>query len=120
MIQIDFDKGRLVFIQPADSPDPGWGEKLAISYGSLYRPCITGTVIGNVDVDFLIDTGLTYTGDLETKIYKDGLKGRVTKVSECIVQVASGLVQQISFRTDNLSVGYLQYKELIFDVLNAS
>jgi hypothetical protein len=120
VVQIDFDKGKLLFIQPTDSPDPGWGEELVISYCSLGAPYITGTVIGNVDVDFLIDTGLTYTGDLETKIFKEVLKDRVTKTSEDTIHVAGNLIQEISFRTDDLSVGSFQYKGLILNVSNAS
>jgi membrane-associated protease RseP (regulator of RpoE activity) len=44
----------------------------------------------------------------------------VTKTSEDIVQSAGGLIQEISFRIDDLSVGRLQYKGLILDVSNAS
>jgi len=97
MVQIDFDKGRLLFFKPADSSDPNWGEELGISYSSLGTPYITGTVIGNVGVDFLIDTGLNYTGDLETKVFKNVLKDRVTKTYEETAQVAGSLIREISF-----------------------
>jgi hypothetical protein len=38
------DNGALSFIQPTDSPDPGWEEEMAISYGSEGTFYITGTV----------------------------------------------------------------------------
>lgn len=121
VIQIDFDKGRLLFIQPTDSPDPGWGEELAITYGSQGLAYITGTVIGNIDVNFLIDTGMNYTGDLETKIFKDIIKkSRETKVSKDIVQVAGETIQERSFRLDGLSVGSLKYQGLILDASSSS
>jgi len=120
VIQIDFDEGRLLFIQPTDSPDPDWGEELAITYGPQGRPYITGTVLGSIDVHFLIDTGMNYTGDLETKIFKDIPKGRVTKFSKDTVQVAGATIQELSFRVDDLSFGSLKYQGLILDVANSS
>jgi len=68
----------------------------------------------------LIDTGINYAGDLETKIFQDVLENRVTKTSESTVQVAGDRVQEISFRIDDLLVGSSQNKGLIFNVSNAS
>ena len=120
LIQIDFDRGRLSFIQPINSPDPGWGEELAIAYGPYGLPYIKGTIIGNTDVLFLIDTGMNYTGDLENKIFEEIIKSRETTYSKDLVQVAGETIPEMSFRIDNLSVGSLKYQGLILDVTNFS
>jgi hypothetical protein len=119
VIQIDFDRGRILFIQPTDSPNPNWGEEYLITYGSQGLPYIKGTIVNSINVIFLIDTGLNYSGDLETKIFKN-LKERVTKLSKDLVQVAGETIQEMSFRTDNLSIGSLKYQGLILNVSNSS
>ena len=113
VIQIDFDKGKLLFIEPSDSPDPSWGEELTITYGPQGLAYIKGTVLGSTDVLFLIDTGMNYTGDLETKFFEGIIKNRETKVSKDTSQVAGETIQEMNFRTDDLSVGSLKYKGLI-------
>ena len=120
VIQIDFDKSRLLFIQPTDLPDPSWGEELTIAYGPLGLAYIKGSVLGSTDVLFLIDTGMNYTGDLETKIFEDIIKNRETKVSKDISHVAGETIQEMSFRTDDLSVGSLKYQGLILGVSSLS
>lgn len=120
VIQIDFDRGRFLFIQPTGSSDRDWGEELRITYGLLGRPKITGTIFNTIKVDFVIDTGLNGTGDLNTKIFREISKNRVMKTSEILTQTASGTIREMNFRTDDLSFGPLKYEGLIFNSADGS
>ena len=44
----------------------------------------------------------------------------MTKTSEKLAQTAGGLIREISFRTDDLSIGSSQYKGLILNVSDSS
>jgi hypothetical protein len=114
VIQIDFDRGRFLFIRTTSSSDPNWGEEFRITYDMLGRPKIVGTIYNTIDVDFVIDTGLNTTGDLDNKIFSEISKKRAVKTSEILAQAASGTVRQMNFRTEELSIGPLKYEELIF------
>jgi predicted aspartyl protease len=120
MIQIDFDRGRFLFIQPTGSSDRDWGEELRITYDLLGRPKITGTIFNTIKVDFVIDTGLNSTGVLNTKIFREISKNRVMKTSEILTQTASGTIREMNFRTDYLSFGPLKYEGLIFNSADGS
>lgn len=119
-VQIDFDEGILLFIQPTKFQNSAWGEGLAINYNSLGCPYILGDIRGGIKVNFLIDTGANITGNLESKIFRDLLKDRQVKTYEGIAQTASGAVREMSMRTSVLSIGSSKYQGLIFDESNES
>ncbi|MHC4546377.1 MAG: retropepsin-like aspartic protease [Planctomycetota bacterium] len=64
IVQIDYDNGTLLFLQPRQKRHSGWGNELSISYNSLGIPTITGNIYDSIKVDFRIDTGANSTGGL--------------------------------------------------------
>ena len=60
VIQIDFDKGMLSFLQPTRGKRPALGEELAIYYDSPGLPRIVANMPDGIKVGFMIDTGLNY------------------------------------------------------------
>jgi predicted aspartyl protease len=121
VVQIDFDNGKISFFQPAHRQTPNWGKALPIDYELLGCPRITGGIVDGISVDFLIDSGANGTGDLESKIFSDILKGNgVKKTSKTFAQTASDTQQQREIRTGNLSLGPFRYQELIFGEANKS
>jgi len=115
VVQIDFDKGLLSFLQPPQKRYSGWGNELPISYSQIGLPQITGNILDGVKVKFVIDTGATgAAGSLDSKIFEEILSKKEIKTSEALSATASGIVRSREARIGNLSVGSFEYQDLIF------
>jgi predicted aspartyl protease len=120
MVQIDFDKGTLSFLQQVEEQHPDWGIELAMRYDSLGWLYITGDILNSINVDFMIDTGANSTGGLDSDVFKQILSEKELKTSEILFATASGVIQKKEIRIDSLSVGALEYDQLIFGEANWS
>jgi hypothetical protein len=122
VVQIDFDEGMLRFISPATDLDDSLGEVLPMRVESRGQPWVEGTVFDRIKVDFLIDTGMTASGELATQILRDALRDRVGvgRTSETLTQTPSGAVRKMIFRAGCLSIGSSRYEHLIFRPANMS
>ena len=115
VVQIDFDKRTLSFLQPVDGRHSHWGKELMIDYDSLGLPHITENILDGIKVDFMIDTGaIGAAGALDSKIFEEILSKKEIKTSEELSATASGIVRSREARIDNLSVGSFEYQDLIF------
>jgi predicted aspartyl protease len=132
LIQIDFDKGIISFLDPQRKKgffaskkhhNDNWGEKIAIRFDSLYTPSIRGTVDGQFTAYFLIDTGYVGgylpggVGDLQSELFDKVQSGmqfeskgetRATAAGE----VAVDFTKAKTVRT--FAVGQLWYEIAIF------
>lgn len=121
IVQIDYDNGTFLFLQPLQKRHSGWGNELSISYNSLGIPTITGNIYDSIKVDFWIDTGATNsTGGLSSDIFDQILSEKELKTSEELSATAPGIVRSREARTGNLSVGSFEYRDLIFGEANWS
>ncbi|MHC4584016.1 MAG: aspartyl protease family protein [Planctomycetota bacterium] len=113
-IQINFDEGILSFIQPMGADKSDWGRGLAMNCDLAGCPRITGRILDQINIDFLIDTGANASGYLEHKIFRKILTDTGSKTSKVLVQTASGIQKLRETRIEDLSVGSLKYQNLIF------
>lgn len=120
IVQIDFDKGSLSFLQPLQKRHPRWGNKLSIGYNPFGIPKIAGNILNGIKVDFMIDTGANSTGGLGSDIFEKFLSEKELKTSEILFATASGVIQKKEIRIDSLSVGSFEYQDLIFSEANWS
>ncbi len=120
VIQIDFDKGTLSFLQPIAEHHSDWGIELAMEYDSLGWPQITGLILDDIEVEFVIDTGANITGGLDSEIFGKTLSENKLKTCEILFATASGVIREREMRIKNLSVGLLNYADLIFGEANWS
>ncbi len=120
LIQIDFDKGTLSFLQLLQKRHSGWGNELSISYNPLGIPTITGNIYDSIKVDFWIDTGANSTGGLSSDIFDQILSEKKLKTSEMLFTTASGVIRKRECRFNSLSVGPFEYEQLIFSEANWS
>jgi len=120
VIQIDFDKGTLSFLQTAKGQHSNWGIELAIWYNSLGLPFIKSSILKNINVDFMIDTASNSTGGLGSDIFKQILTKNELTTSETLIATASGVIQKREVRIDSISVGSFEYEKLIFSEANWS
>jgi len=115
IVQIDYDNGTLLFLQPEERQHSQWGNELPISYNPLGIPQITGNILDRIKVDFLIDTGASgATGALDRKIFEEILSKKEIKTSEALAATASGIIRSREARIGNLSIGSFEYEKLIF------
>jgi hypothetical protein len=120
VIQIDFDKGTLSFLQPVEGQHPDWGIELLIRYGKLGWPYITSNILDNINVNFSMDTGSNSTGALASDIFEKIISENRQKTSETLFATASGVIKNRECRIDNISIGSLEYEKLIFSEANWS
>jgi len=114
VVQIDFDKGVISFLQPIRGQHPDWGEELKINHDSIGWPHITGNIHKGIKVDFVIDTGNNSTGDLGSKIFKEIISKKEMKTSETLAATAAGTIRLREARITRLRVGSFEYQDLIF------
>jgi predicted aspartyl protease len=114
VVQIDFDKGTLSFLQPLQKQHSRWGNELPISYDTLGLPQITGNILDGIKADFTIDTGHNSSGALDNKIFDEIFFTKEIKTSEALVATASGNVKIREARIDNLFIESFEYRDLIF------
>ena len=69
VVQINYDKRTLSFLQPVEAQHPDWGIELALRYDSLGWPYITGNILNSINADLVIDTGANSTGGLGSDIF---------------------------------------------------
>jgi len=120
VIQIDFDKGKLSFLQPKEIQHTDWGTELLIKHDSLGWPHITADILKSINVDFIIDTASNSTGGLGSDIFKRIISEKELTTSEILTATASGVMQKREVRIDSLSVGSFEYEKLIFSEANWS
>jgi predicted aspartyl protease len=120
VVQINFDKRTLSFLQPVERQHPDWGIELALRYDSLGWPYITGNILNSINADLVIDTGANSTGGLGSDIFEKILSEKNLKTSETLFATASGVIRKKEVRIDSLSVGPFEYEKLIFSEANWS
>lgn len=117
VVQIDFDKGSLLFLE-STMGRPGLGEELASYYDSLGVLRIVADIGDGIKVGFIIDTGYMSTGAIDRRIFeKIVLDGRI-RTSESLFETAAGTIRQREARIGNFSMGSFEYKDLILSESN--
>jgi len=120
VVQINFDGGKLLFLKPMAGKNPDWGEAHKIDYHPSGLPFITGTMLKNIKVDFVIDIGDGSTGALHRMIFEKIISENQIRTSEALSQTAGGMIRPRVARIESLSIGTFRYKNLIFDEGNFS
>jgi len=122
VIQIDYDEGKLLFLEPKSDkgifsflqPQSGansdWGEKLKIQYNSGEIPQVRGNVLNGGKTYFMIDTGASIPKLLESKIFKNVIKHKEIQASGKQNESVSSAT-----RIEKLTIGPLKYEGLIFN-----
>lgn len=118
IVQIDFDRGKLLFLKTMAKNNSYWGTPLPITYNLMGMPQIKGSVLDSIMVefseDFVIDTGADFAGDLNRKILDEILARGKTKVSEEQFGTGSGIMKSRIIRISDIQIGPSYCKNLIF------
>jgi hypothetical protein len=120
VIQIDFDKGHLAFLQKVEASSISLGQDFEIIYHQRGYTQIRGKILGQLDVDFIIDSGNNYSGTLDKATFGVLVGKNNVQVSEALVSTPSGLMKKRQVRVGSLAIGPFEYRDLIFGESNES
>lgn len=120
MVQIDFDTDTLYFFESVQREQLRWGQVCDMTFPTGGLPHIKGTVFFDIPVEFLVDTGHSGTGSLEEKIFRQILSQKKAKTIEASFITLGGIIKEREARINDLSIGELHYRDLIFSELDSS
>ena len=114
VIQIDFDEGRIAFLDNEQTEQRDWGLEFPITYNGMKMPQMRLAVGGRPELDFVVDTGCDTSGALakdnfRLAVAKDGLKPVRTSMF-----AVAGTVKSRQVRVEYANAGPLEYRGLIF------
>ena len=113
VIQIDFDKGTLAFLTLEKKQSSAWGEEFVVKYVQDV-PYITVSLPDGNGVDFMVDTGLNFFGNLDKRLFENLISKQNVKKSESLAYTPSGVSKNRNIRTDKFSIGPFDYEGAIF------
>jgi hypothetical protein len=115
IIQIDPDKNRLSFFQPASDNNYNWGTQLPIIEGRYGVQVVRANVLDSWKTYFVIDTGNLNSGSLTTPILNYLLCDHNIETNEATAGGGAGIVRFRTFRIDRLTLGPFEYEGLLFN-----
>ncbi len=120
IVQVDFDEGRITFLDGKEDNRSDWGQELPITYNRMGMPQMKLVVGGLQEQDFTIDTGYAGSGALA----RDGFgrlvaEGNLEPVDMPIATIA-GVAGSRQVRLRRVTAEPFEYQGLIFDEGNAN
>ncbi len=113
VLRIDFDEGRIVFLDDRQEDRQDWGQEFPITY-TRNVPQMPLSVGGWPEQAFVTDTGCGTGGALATDSFRLAVaQGRLRPVETAMV-TATGVVKSREVRTGRVVAGLFEYQGLIF------
>jgi hypothetical protein len=120
MLQIDFDTDMLYIFMPVQGEQLKWGQSCDLTFPTGGLPHVKGMVFFDIPVEFLVDTGHSGTGSLEEKVFQQILSQKKAKTIEATFITMGGTIKEREARINDLAIGELRYRDLIFSELDSS
>lgn len=114
VVQLDFDNGKLLFLNPVEAPDPNWGTGLDLTY-SKGTPHITGTILNDMKVSFLVDTGCPAYNALNSEAFEEIQNREPNIVFKGDQKLSDNITREIRVaRLRNVAIGPFEYQNMVF------
>jgi hypothetical protein len=120
MVNINFDLDTLYFFDSVQGEQLKWGQSCDLTFPTGGLPHVKGTVFFDIPVEFLVDTGYSGTGSLEEKVFQQILSQKKAKTIEVSFVTLGGTIKEREARINDLTIGELHYRDLIFSELDSS
>jgi len=120
MVHIDFDVDTITFYESTEGERLRWGQPCDISYDVGGLAHIRAMVFLDIPVDFMLDTGHSGTGSLEQGVFRQILSQKKAKTIEATFATMGGIIKEREARINDLTIGPLHYRDLIFSELDSS
>ncbi len=114
-IQLDFDARKIRFLDPASSGDDSLGTEFPLNITSAGQYVVRGNLLGVDGVDSEIDTGETFTGRLEPRLFDGAIRDGNASVNAKGVVRFSGVHATRTGRFSKCRFGKDTYRDLILD-----
>jgi hypothetical protein len=114
VIQIDFDAGRIAFLDDVPESQRDGGEAFAITYNRMKMPQMKLAVGDQPPQDFAVDTGCQASGTLEIDGFRRAVALNSLKPVDTLASTVTGVVKSRQIRTGRVTAGPLEYQGLIF------
>lgn len=111
-IQLDFDEGKITFLEIAEGQKLPLGHQISLfyKYGNII-PHVRARIFDDINVEFMIDTGLPASGFLQDRIFEEVLLEEGAVLLDAYVEVPSGRNPLRAIAAD-LSIEGLRYKNI--------
>jgi hypothetical protein len=114
VLQIDFDEGRITFLDSGDADRQDWGEEFPLTYRKNGVPQIKLSVGGQPEQEFGIDTGYDASGLMAKDSFRCAVaQGRLKPVNTSTVGL-TGVVKSRQIRVGRVTAGPFEYRGLVF------
>jgi hypothetical protein len=120
MVHIDFDVDTISFFESVPEERLRWGQSCDISYDNGGLAHIKGMAFLDIPVDFMVDTGHSQTGSLEERTFRLIMSQKKAKTIEASFNTLGGTIKEREARINDLVIGSLHYRDLIFSELDSS
>jgi predicted aspartyl protease len=114
VVRIDFDEGRIAFLDSEREDRRDWGQEVPITYNRMKLPQMKLAIGGQPEQDFVLDTGCDTSGAMAKDSFRLAVaQGRLKQVDTSMITVA-GVVKSRQVRTGRVTAGPFEYQGLIF------
>ena len=120
MVHIDFDVDTISFFESVPEERLRWGQSCDISYDNGGLAHIKGMAFLDIPVDFMVDTGHSQTGSLDERTFRLIMSQKKAKTIEASFMTMGGTIKEREARINDLVIGSLHYRDLIFSELDSS
>jgi len=114
VIQIDFDEGRMAFLDDQAHDRRVWGQEFLITYNRMKAPQMKVSVEGQPERDFVLDTGSDTSGAMATDSFRLAVAQGGLKPVDTSMNTVTGVVKSRQVRTGRVTLGQFEYRGLIF------
>ena len=125
IIQLDYDQGKVFFFKPKTNSKSEWGQEFDVKifdvpiFGKaphvLGLPYIDMTILDDMKIEFMIDTGSNRSIDLNYNNFKRLMSNEQMKMTKSLSATASGLLEGDMVRYKNFSIEPFGHQNIIID-----
>ena len=119
ILQLDFDKGELRFLDPTTRRTDEWGSRFRMTFSRLGRPEVSGVLQDVTETSFTIDTG-SAVNSLETSLFDSLIRDASLPVVQYVSWSDSGVAIGRCTRVPKLTLGSTEYSDIIFSEAHTS
>jgi hypothetical protein len=114
VVQIDFDEGRIAFLNNEQENRQDWGQEFPITYNRMRLPQIKLAVGDQPEQGFFLDTGCDASGAMAKDSFRLAVAQGKLKPVDTSMSTFGGVVKLRQVRTSRVTAGPFEYHGLIF------
>lgn len=114
VVRIDFDRGRIAFLDDVPERREDWGEAFPLTFNDSGIPQVRIDLGSAGEHGFAIDTGAAASGALAEDVFARVVAETGVQPTPTAALTAASTVESRQCRVERLKLGPFEYKELVF------